>query len=182
MDLNLKSSVQLKYATKSQYFTDYVNIDLSKSTFAEGGYIWERDDALLLRSRNTFYGGFGLNFSFGKKITLKSLFASGSINQQFTIPVENLDISKKPYAAFYTVHDIGYQITPGTFFSGKIYYFTNLDDPHRNRYGWLLNLSVSLLKHVKLVTGYHFKYDRESKLLGLVSDNSIQNIGIEISL
>lgn len=182
LDLNLKSSVKLNYATKSQYFTDYVNVDLSKVTFLEGGYIWERDNALLLRSRNTFYGGFGLNISFSKKINLKSLYATGCINQQYTIPVENLDVSKKPYAAFYTVHDVGYQITPGTFFSGKIYYFTNLNDPDRYRYGWILNLSLSLLKHVRLITSYQFKYDRESKLLGLVPDNSIQNIGIEISL
>jgi hypothetical protein len=182
MDLNLRSSINLNYATKSEFFTDYVDVDLSKSTFAEGGYIWERDDVLLLRNRNTFYGGLGLNISSIKKTTIKSLFASGRVNQQYTIPVENLDVSKKPYAAFYTVHDFGYQVTPGTLFSGKIYYFKNLNHTDRYRYGWLLNLSVSLLKHVKLVTGYHFKYDSESKLLGLIPENSVQNIGIEISL
>jgi hypothetical protein len=181
LDLNLKSSVRLNYRTKSEYFTDYVDVDLSKSIFAEGGYIWEKDDALLLKSRNTFYGGMGLNISFLKKLSLKSMFASGGINQEFTIPVENSDL-KKPYAAFYSVHDIGYKISPETFIFGKFYYFSNLNDQERFRYGWLLNLSVSLWKHVKLVTGYHYKFDRDLKLLGLIPDNSTQNIGIEISL
>jgi hypothetical protein len=182
MDLNLKSSVKLNYNTRSEYFTDYIDIDFSRFTFVEGGYIWEKDNALLLRNRNTFYGGMGFYFSFVKKITVKSLFASGRVNQEYTIPVENFDFLKKPYAAFYSVHDVGFKLTPESFISGKVYYFTDLNDQKRYRYGWLLSMSVSLLKHVRLVTGYHYKYDRELKLLGLLPDNSTQNIGIEVSL
>jgi hypothetical protein len=182
MDLNLKSAVHLNYSTKSEYFTDYVDFDLSRITFLEGGYIWERDNVLLLRNRNTFYGGIGLNSSILKKITLKSLLASGRVNQEYTIPVENLDISTKPYNAFYTIHDVVYKISPETFILGKVYYFLNLNDHNRYRYGWLMNLSVRVFKHVRLVAGYHYKYDRDLKLLGLLPDNSTQNIGIEVSL
>jgi hypothetical protein len=182
MDLNLKSSVNLKYKTKSAYFTDYIDVDLSKFTFVEGGYIWERDDALLLRNRNTFYGGMGLNLTFLKKVTLKSLFATGGIYQEFTVPVEKFDISEKPYAAFYSVHDVGFKISPETLISGKMYYFTDLNDLEKIRYGCIVKFSVGLLKHVKLIAGYQYKYDRELKLLDLLPDNSTQNIGIEVSL
>lgn len=181
LNLNLRSSVTLNYATKSQYFTDYFNVDLSKATFLEGGFIWERDDALLLQNRYTFYGGTGFNISFAKRAKLKSLFATGRIDQEYFIPVDNLDVIKKPFAAFYSVHDLAYEITPETSVAGKIYCFSNLSDFGRFRYGWLLNLSVSLWKHVSLVAGFHFRYDRELKLLGLIPDNSTQNFGIEVS-
>jgi hypothetical protein len=181
-NMNLKSYVDLSYATKSQFFTDYVNVDVSKFVFVEGGLIWERDDALLLQNRYTFYGGIGLNTSLLKRLKLKSLVASGRINQEYTIPVDNLNVIKEPYAAFYSVHDFVYAITPEASISGKVYYFTDINDLDRYRYGYLLNLSVALWKHVNLVAGYNYRYDKELKLLGLIPDNSTQNIGIEISL
>lgn len=180
-DLNLKSSLQLKYATKARYVTDYVNIDITKTIFTEGGFIWEMDDALLLQNRYTFYGGIGLTTAFFKKLKCKTLFASGRINQDYTIPVDNLSVIKKPYAAFYGVSDFDYPFSPTTSVSGKIYYFTDLDDLTRYRYGYILNLSLSLWKHISLVAGYQYKYDRELKLLGLMPDNIVQTVGIEVS-
>ena len=181
-DMNLKSSVNLNYATKSQFFTDYVDVDVSRQAFFEAGYIWERDDALLLQNRYTLYGGIGLNTSFVKKLKLKSLLASGRIDQEYTIPVDELDVIKKPYAAFYGVSDFEYAVTPEVAVTGKVYYFTDMNDWDRYRYGYFLNLTVSLWKHVSLVAGYNYRYDSELKLLGLIPDNSTQNIGIEVSL
>jgi len=182
-DMNLKSSVNLNYVTKSSYFTDYINLDLSKIFLLEGGFIWERDDAALLQNRYTVYGGAGLNSScFKKKLKLKSLVASGRIDQKYTVPVDEMDVIKKPYTAFYCVHDFEYAITPEAAIAGKVYYFTDVNELDRYRYGYYLNLTVGLWKHVSLVAGYNYKYDRELKLLGLIPDNSTQNIGIEVSL
>lgn len=182
IDLKLQSSSNLQYATTSSYFTDYVDIDITKQLFIQIGYIWERDDALRLKNRHTLYGGIGFNTPILKKINLKSLVASGRIDPSYTIQVDDIDVVKDPYAALYGVIDLDYTITSVTSISSKAYYFTNLDDWDRHRYGYFLNLKVNVWKSVSLIAGYHYKYDEELKLLGLIPDNSTQNIGIEVSL
>ncbi|MDD4921332.1 MAG: DUF481 domain-containing protein [Bacteroidales bacterium] len=181
-NLNLKSINSLNYATKAYYFTDYLDVDVSKLIFAQLGFIWERDDALLLQNRYTLYGGLGINTSTFKKLKLKSLIAMGRIDQEYMIPVEEINVVKKPFTAFYTVHKGMYAIIPGVSLSGKFYYFIDLEEKDRYRYGYNLNLVVSLTKHLNLVVGYNYRFDKELVLLGLIPDNSMQNIGIEVSL
>jgi len=181
MKLNLKSLNNIKYETTSYYFTDYLDVYICRFFFGQLGYIWERDDALLLDNRYTGYAGLGTNYSAGSKLILKSLAAIGRINQEYIISVDNMDMFDKPYSAFYFTNNCTYSITPDLTLSGRIYYFTNLEDKYRYRYGCNIDLKVGLNKFFSLVIGYNYRYDKELSLLGLIPDNSQQNIGIQVS-
>jgi hypothetical protein len=182
MDMSLKSSVNLSYATKEQTLNDYLQVDIMKWLFFQGGMIWERNDAFLLKNRYSGYGGIGLTPSFFKTLKLKSLLAVGRVNQEYTIPVDNIDVIKVPYAAFYTSHDFQYTLSSKVSVTGNAHYFTNMGDLNRYRYGLSMNLRLNLMKHIKLIAGYRYNYDREYVLLGLMPDNSTRNFGIEVSL
>jgi hypothetical protein len=182
MDMNLGGTMNMAYKTTSHYFTDYIDADLSKVVFGQAGFIWERDDILLLQNRYSFYTGMGINILLFKKLKLKSLVAMGRINQDYTIPVDNLDVIKKPFIAFYCKHDFVFTITPSVSFLGQVFYYTDIDAKNRYRYGSNLNLQVNVAKHINLVVGYTFKYDRELILFDASPGNSTQNIGIEVNL
>jgi hypothetical protein len=182
MNLSLKSSISLNYATTAHYFTDFLDVDFSKIVFAQLGFIWERDDAMLLQNRYTFYAGIGSNVLLYEKLKIKSLLAGGRLNQDYIIPVDDLDVVKEPYAAFYFRLNYDYAITPNLSLAGQIYYFRNIETKERYRYGVDLHLSIAFVKHINLIIGYNYKYDAENVLLGILPDNSMQNIGIEVSL
>jgi len=180
--MHLTGIVDLKYETTAKYFTDYLNVDISRIFFGQSGFIWERDDALLLHNRYSFYGGVGINLLSSKKLKLNSLLALGRIDQDYMINVDNYDVIKKPYTAFYTVHEGVYTINPSVSLAGKIYYYSDIDEKDRYRYGLNLNLIVSLTKHINLMVGGNYRYDRELLRLGLLPDNSMQHVGLEVSL
>ena len=182
MDMSLRSSINLNYATKSQYFTDFVNLDISRIFIAESGFIWERDDALLIKNRYSFYIGSGINIVLFKSLKLKSLLAAGRIDQEYIIPVDNIDVIKGPnYAAYFRLN-YDWIITPGVMLSGQADYFSNIKESDRYRFGVSFNLGVNLIRNVRLLVGYTYKYDKENVRLGIIPENSTQNLGIEISL
>jgi len=180
-DMKLKSMVNLNYATDAYYFTDYLNADFTKLFYAELGYIWERNSAFQLRNRYTFYGGIGINANTFGKLRLKSLVATGRIDQEYTVSVDGLNVVKGPYQAFYCIHDANYILKPDVIFMGKFYYFTDLKDTNRYRLGYTLNLKVGIARHLNLMFGYNYNFDKELSLLGLVPDNSTQHAGLELS-
>ncbi|EKD30785.1 MAG: hypothetical protein ACD_77C00477G0053 [uncultured bacterium] len=182
IDLHLKGIANIDYKTTSHYFTNYFNYDFSRVLFAEAGYIWERDDMLLLHNRYSVYAGAGINLILFKKLQIKSLLAAGWINQNYTIPVENIDVIKGPNTAFYTMNNFVYSILPTVKFSGYVFYYTNINEGGRYRYGYRLNLSVGIIKHINLVAGYSHKFDKELERLGLMAINTSTNIGVEVSL
>jgi hypothetical protein len=182
MDLTLKVPTAINFNTTSYYFTDYIDVDITKVLFGQIGFIWERDNILLIQNRYSYYSGLGLNLSLRKKLKLKSLFAAGRINQEYSIPVDNFNVIKEPYTAFYCVHNVDYTISPVISMSGQVFYFKDMDVSNRYRYGMRFNLMVGIAKHVNLVIGYNYKYDNENALLGIMPDFSTQNLGIEVSL
>lgn len=182
MYLNLKGAMPLTFKSTSLYITDYVDADLSKVVFSQTGFIWERDDLLLIQNRYSFYSGIGINKLFFKKLKLKSLVAIGRINQDYTMPVDNVDVIKGAYAAFYCKHNFVFTITPALSFLGNVFYFTDINDTKRYRYGTSLNLQIGIIKHINLLVGYSYRYDRELVLFGATPDYSTQNLGIEVSL
>jgi hypothetical protein len=181
-NLKLINLNNLSFASTSHYFTDFLDVDFSKIVFSQFGFIWERDDAMLLANRYSFYAGIGLSTLLFEKLDMKSLFAGGRINQDYMIPVDNINVVKEPYTAFYFRQDFEYTINQSLSFSGQVYYFTNIHEKNRYRYGIGLDLSLGLIEHVNIVAGYNYKYDRENILLGIIPDNSTENIGVEISL
>lgn len=182
MDLNLKGPSPIIFKSTSHYFTDYVDADLSRMIFCQAGFIWERDDLLLIQNRYSLYTGIGINVLLFKKLKWKSLVAMGRIDQDYTIPVDNINVIKGPFAAFYCKHNLVYSIAPTVMFLGSLFYYTDIDAKDRYRFGSNLNLQVGIAKHINLVVGLTFKYDRELMLFGVSPSNSTQNIGIEVSL
>jgi hypothetical protein len=182
MYLNIKGNTPLVFQSTSHYITDYVDADLSKVVFCQAGFIWERDDLLLIQNRYSLYTGMGLNFELFKKLKMKSLVAAGRINQEYTMPVENVDVVKGPYAAFYCKNNFVFTITPSFSFSGSVFYLTDLNDMKRYRYGTNLTIQASITKHINFVVGYSYKYDNELILFGATPDYITQNLGIEVSL
>jgi hypothetical protein len=182
MDISLKGPTPIAFKSTSYYITDYLDADLSKVVFCQTGFIWERDDLLLIQNRYSFYTGIGTNFLLFKKLKLKSLVAMGRINQDYTMPVDNVDVIKGPYAAFYCKHNFVFTFTPTLSFLGNAFYFTDINDTKRYRYGTSLNLQIGIIKHINLVVGYSYRYDRELVLFGATPDYSTQNLGIEVSL
>ncbi|MDD2425790.1 MAG: DUF481 domain-containing protein [Bacteroidales bacterium] len=182
MDLNLRSFVNLDYSATSHYFTDFINIDLSRIFIAEAGFIWERDDAQLINNRYSLYVGSGLNLVFFKSLKLKSLLAAGRINQEYIIPVDEMDVIKEPHFAAYFRLNYDWNVSKGIFLSGQADYFSVIKEADRYRAGINLNLGVMLVKNVKLIIGYSYKYNKENVRLGIIPENSMQNIGIEVSL
>lgn len=182
MNLNLRGPVPIIFQSTSHYFTDYLDADLSRMVFCQAGFIWERDDLLLLQNRYSLYTGIGINVLLFKKLKWKSLVATGRIDQDYTIPVDNINVVKGPFAAFYCKHNFVFTIAPTVTFLGSLFYYTDIDAKDRYRLGSDLNLQVGIAKHINLVVGLNFKYDRELILFGVPMSNSAQNIGIEVSL
>lgn len=157
-------------------------IGIFRVVFGQVGFIWERDDAMLIQNRYTYYAGIGSNVLLFEKLKIKSLLAGGRLNQDYIIPVDDLDVVKEPYTAIYFRLNYNYAITPDLSLSGQVHYFKNIEAKERYRYGINLHLSVALVRHINLIVGYNYKYDAENVLLGILPDNSMQNIGVEISL
>lgn len=181
MDLTLKM-LGMNYSTESQVFTDYINVDITPLLFAEGGFIWERDNSLLIDNRYSFYVGIGVNGLITEKQYLKILAAIGRISQDYVIPVDNIDVVKGSYEAFYFRQSYKYIIDQRLSVTEQAYYLTNLNSTERYRIGVNLSLSILIVQPVSLILSYAYKYDKESQLLGAIPKNTTQTISVNISL
>jgi hypothetical protein len=181
MDLNIKS-MRMNYATESQAFTDFVDVDITKLFYGEGGFIWERDNTLLIKNRYTIYAGVGLNGMIAENQYLKVLAAAGSINQQYTIPVDYIDVVKGSYSVIYLRQNYKYVLDQRLSFMEDAYYLKNINHSGRYRYSVGFTIMVGIIKPVSLVFGYTYKYDRENELLGIIPKNTTETIGFNVSL
>lgn len=182
MDLSLESIVSLSYASTKHTLTDFITYDISKAFFAESGFIWERDEAMLLKNRYNLYAGLGVSTVLVKKLKLSTLVALGWIDQDYTIAIDDFDLIKKAHAAYHIKLNFNYMITPYLLFAGQGDYFNNINESDRHRFSVDFNLSVFLVKHLSLVVGYNHRYDKDNERLGLIPDNSTFKIGIEVSI
>lgn len=181
--MNLMLKVQgMNYKTESQAFTDFLDVDITRLLYGEAGFIWERDNSLLINNRYSLYAGAGLNGMISEKHYLKILFAAGRINQDYTIPVDGINVVKGMYTAFYIRQNYKYVMDQRFSLIEQAYYLTNINHSDRYRMSLSLNLNVVIIQPVSLMLGYNYKYDRESELLGAVGKNTTQTIGISISL
>ncbi|MCX6149603.1 MAG: DUF481 domain-containing protein [Ignavibacteriales bacterium] len=172
----------MSYATESQVFTDYLDVDITSLLFGEAGFIWERDNTLYLENRYSLYAGIGLNGLIYEKHYLKILVAAGRVNQEYTIPVEAYNVAKGAHTEFYIRQNYKYVIDQRFSFMEQAYYLTNMTDSKRYRMGVGLNFSIGIIQPVSFVLGYLYKFDKESELLGITAENTTQTIGINISL
>ncbi len=180
-DIALKN-FGMSYVSKSQTFTGYADVDLNAFLFCEGGFIWERDNMLYLRNRYTLYAGLGFNGNIHQKHYLKVLLAVGNIDQDYTIPVDNLDVIKGAHSAFYIRQHYKFIMNPVLSLMEEAYYLNEIKYSNRYRLGVIVNLNISVVKPVSLVLSYNYKFDKESELLGAVPTNTIESIGVMISL
>ncbi len=181
MDLNIKM-LAMNYITESQVFSDYVDVDISKFLFCEGGFIWERDDALLIKNRYSLYVGLGFNGTIYEKHYLKILTAIGRIDQSYSIPVDGIDVVKGVHSVFYLRQTYKYVLDQRFSFMEQAYYLTNTNKYDRYRVGVNLSFYIAVVQPVSIMLGYNYKFDKESKLLGAIAENTTQTIGINISL
>jgi hypothetical protein len=175
-------SLNMNYSTASQAFTDYLDVDITRLIYSEGGFIWERDNTLYIQNRYSVYAGLGLNGVLFEKHYLKVLFALGSVNQQYTVPVDNIDVEKGAYKALYIRQLYKYVIDPRLSVMEETYYLNNMTHSNRYRIGVNLNLNINIVQPVSIILGYGYKFDKESELLGAVPTNTTQSIGIRLSL
>ena len=180
-DLSLKS-LGMNYLASSQAFTSYLDVDATPLLYGEGGFIWEKDNTLYLKNRYTFYIGAGLNGIIYKQHYLKILFAAGTINQQYTVPVGNFDVVKGAHSAFYIKQQYKYVINPILSFMEEAYYLNDIDYTNRYRLGVILNVRVIVAEPVALMLGYNYRFDKESELLGAIPKNTTQSIGVMLNL
>jgi|GEM_PF-2900250 hypothetical protein len=181
MNLTLKS-LRMNYATESQAFTDYINVDVTRILYGEAGFIWERDDALYIKNRYSLYAGAGLNGLIFEKHYLKVLAAFGRVRQDYTIPVDNFNVTKGAYTAFYIRQLYKYVMDSRLSLIEQAYYLTNMTYSNRYRMSASLNLMIGIIQPVSLVLGYTYKFDKEAELLGAIAKNTTQTIGFNISL
>jgi len=181
INLTIKS-FGMNYAAKLHAFTNYLDVGITRLLYSEAGFIWESDDSLLIKNRYTLYAGAGLNGLIFKKHYLKILIALGKINQYYTIPVDDIDVVKGAYSAFYVRQRYKYVIDQRFSFMEEAYYQANLNYSNRYRMGVSLNFSISIIQPVSLILGYNYKYDKESELIGAIAKNSTQTIGFNVSL
>jgi hypothetical protein len=170
------------YLTNSQVFTDYLDVDVTKLIYFEGGYIWERDNAYELENRNSIYLGAGLNGLIYDKHYLKLLLAYGDVNQDYMIPVDNYNLVKGAHTVFYIRQNYKLVMSPVLSFSEDSYYLTNTQQTERYRMGYGLNLSIMIIQPVSLYIGYNYRYDSEIEMVGLIGKNTVQTLGVNISL
>ena len=76
MNMALKS-LGMSYSTESQVFSDYLDVDITPLVYGEAGFIWERDNTILLKNRYTGYGGVGVNGVLFEKHSVNMLAAVG---------------------------------------------------------------------------------------------------------
>jgi hypothetical protein len=180
MNLMLES-FGMNYSSESQTFTDYLDVDITRLLYSEGGFIWERDNSLLIKNRYSLYVGAGLNGLIFEQHYLKILVALGRIDQDHSIPVDDIDVVKGVYAAFYVRQHYKYVIDQRFSFMEQSYFLTNMNRSDRYRMSVSLNFSIGIIQPVSLIFGYTYKYDKESELLGAIAKNTTQTIGINVS-
>jgi hypothetical protein len=175
-------SLGMSLNTASDAFTEYLDVDITPLLYGEAGYIWERDNTLYIQNRNSFYAGLGLNHVINQQHYLKILFAAGSVNQDYTIPVDNINVVKGVHTVYYIRQQ--YKFVTGPIFSimDEAYYLNYLDSSNRYRMGLMLNLYIAVVRPVSIVLGYNYKFDKENELLGAIATNTTQTIGVQISL
>jgi hypothetical protein len=181
MNLMLKS-FGMNYISESHAFSDYLDVDITQLLFSEGGFIWERDNTLMLNNRYTWYIGVGLNSPIVENHFINILVALGRISQDYTIPVDNIDVVKGAYSALYFKQNYKYRLDQRFSFVEQAYLLANLNYSNRYRMSLNLNFNINIIQPVSLVLGYSYKYDKENELLGAIATNTKQSIGIEVSL
>ena len=181
MNLMIKM-MGMNYKTESQAFTDFLDVDITRLLYGEAGFIWERDNSLLINNRYSLYAGAGLNGLIAERHYLKILVAAGRINQDYTIPVNELNVVKGAYTALYIRQNYKYVMDQRFSLIEQAYYLTNINYSGRYRMSLSLNLNINIIQPVSLMLGYNYKYDKESEILGAVGKNTNQTIGINISL
>jgi hypothetical protein len=175
-------SLGMNYNVASYTFTEYLDVDMTRLLYGEAGYIWERDNTLYLQNRNSLYAGVGLNGLIYEQHYLKILFAIGTINQEYTIPIEYINVVKGEHSAFYCRQLYKYVVNTVFSFMEEAYYLNYLNYSDRYRLGLGLNLNIAIVKPLSLVLGYNYKFDKENSLLGVIPTNTTQTIGFNISL
>ncbi|MGE5457089.1 MAG: DUF481 domain-containing protein [Methanococcaceae archaeon] len=175
-------SFGMKYNSEAHAFTDYLDVDITTLLYSEAGVIWERDNSLLIKNRYSFYAGAGLNGLISQKHYLKVLAALGRISQDYTIPVDNINVVKGAYSAFYLRQNYKYVMNQSLSLIEQAYYLTDMNHSNRYRMSVSVNLNIGIIEPVSLMLGYNYKYDKESELLGAVGKNITQTIGVNISL
>lgn len=175
-------SLGMHYATESQIFTDYLDVDITRLLYGEAGFIWEMDNSLYIKNRYSLYAGAGLTGQIFDKHYLKILIAFGRIDQDYTVPVDGFDVVKGIHTEFYARQNYKFVINQTFSFMELAYYLVNINNSDRYRVGVILNLSIVIVQPVSLILGYNYKYDKESELLGAIAANTTQSIGINVSL
>ena len=175
-------SLGMHFATESQALTDYLDVDITRLFYAEGGFIWERDNTIYIQNRFTLYAGLGLNGMIATQHYLKILFAAGNINQEYSIPVTYFNVIKGANTAYYIRQQYKYVINPALSFMEQAYYLSYFSTSDKYRYGIGANLLVAVFQPLSLVLGYDYRFDNQNKLIGVISANTTQTIGVQISL
>jgi Protein of unknown function, DUF481 len=175
-------SLGMNYNVASDAFTEYLDADITRLLYGEAGYIWERDNTLYIQNRNSWYAGLGLNGLICEQHYLKILFALGTVNQNYSIPVDFINVVKGAHSAFYCRQKYKYVITPVFSLMEDAYYLNYFDYSNRYRLGINLNFIIQVVKPLSIVIGYNYKFDKENSLLGIIPTNTTQTIGFNISL
>jgi len=174
-------SLGMSLNTASQAFTEYLDVDITPLFYGQAGYIWERDNSLYIQNRNSLYAGVGLNHVINQQHYLKILLAAGRVNQDYTIPVDNINVVKGAHTVYYIRQQYKYVMGPVFSIMDEAYYLNYFDYANRYRLGVILNLYISVVQPVSLVLGYNYKFDKENELLGAIGANSTQTIGVNIN-
>lgn len=182
MHIKMDFPLKLDYSEIAHYFTSYFDYDFAKIFYGQSGYIWEKDNLLLLQNRHTLYAGIGVKQKFFDKVKIKTLLAIGRLEQEYSIPVDDIDVITEPYYVSYLSLIYQYPVSQKLSFSGQAIYILNLTDIERFRYKIDFKIEIGLIKHVNLNLGYSYKYDKDSEQLGLFPITSLQNIGLKFSI
>jgi hypothetical protein len=171
----------MKYSIVSHAFTGFLDVGITRLLYFEGGFIWERDNINYILNRYTLYTGIGLNSLLYKQHYLKVLFAAGRINQDYSIPVDNIDVIKGMHWAYYINQQYRFIMNSFISFIEQAYYFNNIGYSDRYRLGVILSLNIAVIEPVSFTLGYNYKLDKESEYLGGFPTNTRQMIGLHIS-
>lgn len=162
--------------TDYRSFQESLRYDLTAKLYGETGYMWEKDTANLVSSRDIFYAGLGYALLDQGPLHLEIFLGGGSQEEKFPEAIrDSLGITAEQVTAGYFREDFQWKISERITYKETFRIIQNFsdsevfnDDPanlyqtgETKRYRWFLinEIYFSLTDHLSFMTGYKIEYD-----------------------
>ena len=171
-------SMGYHYKKDQRMLEDTLKYDITKDFYADVGFIWEKNSALLVDRRYAIYGGFGYRLLALDDHKVSALLAYGYLDEKYSSEVQTwLGIMNRDFDTIYFNQTYDWNVTKYISFNERLMWIRSLNKVDRlrldssgtmlvnegahNRNLMTLDLAVNVMftDNISLFSAYQVKYD-----------------------